>query len=247
MKVLFLDESGDHNLRVIDPSYPIFVLGGVILDREYADGPLTEAFDEFKLRMFGRTDIVLHTADIARNRNGFEDLQNAEFRAHFYRELNSLMEGLAYSVMACAIYKHQYFARYGSDAIDPYRLGLRVLVELLCDEVTADPTASGAAIIAETRGEFLDKDVQGTWEILKTRGSLYAPADVIRGIIQGLELRDKKENIPGLQLADLVVAPIGRHLLGKIDRDDWEIVERKFRRSPDGTLENYGLVTFPKQ
>ena len=30
MKVLFLDESGDHNLSVIDPSYPIFVLGGVI-------------------------------------------------------------------------------------------------------------------------------------------------------------------------------------------------------------------------
>ena len=41
MKVLFLDESGDHNLSVIDPSYPIFVLGGVIVDQDYAD--LTEA------------------------------------------------------------------------------------------------------------------------------------------------------------------------------------------------------------
>ena len=29
MKVLFLDESGDHNLSVIDPQYPMFVLGGV--------------------------------------------------------------------------------------------------------------------------------------------------------------------------------------------------------------------------
>jgi hypothetical protein len=25
MKILFLDESGDHNLSVIDPSYPLFV------------------------------------------------------------------------------------------------------------------------------------------------------------------------------------------------------------------------------
>lgn len=247
MKVLFLDESGDHNLRMIDPSYPIFVLGGVIVDREYADGPLTEAFDDFKRRMFGRTDVVLHTADIARNRNGFEELQNTVFRAHFYRELNSLMEELPYSVMACAFYKHQYFDRYGVDAIDPYRLGLRVMVELLCDEVSVDPTASGGAIIAEARGEFLDKDVQGTWEILKTRGSLHASADLIRGTIQRLDLRDKMENIPELQLADLVVAPIGRHLLGKTDRDDWEIVERKFRRSPAGILEKYGLVTFPKQ
>lgn len=36
MKVLFLDESGDHNLTVIDPLYPVFVLGGVIMDRDYA-------------------------------------------------------------------------------------------------------------------------------------------------------------------------------------------------------------------
>ena len=44
VKVLFLDESGDHNLTVIDPNYPVFVLGGVIVDQEYADGPLAEAF-----------------------------------------------------------------------------------------------------------------------------------------------------------------------------------------------------------
>jgi 23S rRNA U2552 (ribose-2'-O)-methylase RlmE/FtsJ len=38
MKVLFLDESGDHNLSVIDPQYPLFVLGGVIMDLDYAKG-----------------------------------------------------------------------------------------------------------------------------------------------------------------------------------------------------------------
>ena len=247
MKVLFLDESGDHNLRIIDPSYPIFVLGGVIVDQDYADGSLAEAFDDFKRRMFGRTDIVLHTADIARNRNGFEGLQDADFRARFYRELNSLMQELPYEVVACAIHKYDYFTRYGADAIDPYRLGLRVLVELLCDAIATDIKADGATIIAEMRGESLDKEVQATWEILKTRGSLYASADVIRETIQDLELRDKKENILGLQLADLVVAPIGRHLLGKTNKDDWGIVERKLRRSPDGFLENHGLVTFPKQ
>ena len=38
MKVLFLDESGDHNLAVIDPQYPLFVLGGIIVVKEYAEG-----------------------------------------------------------------------------------------------------------------------------------------------------------------------------------------------------------------
>jgi len=37
VKILFLDESGDHNLSIIDPQYPLFVLGGVIVDMDYAD------------------------------------------------------------------------------------------------------------------------------------------------------------------------------------------------------------------
>jgi Protein of unknown function (DUF3800) len=70
MKVLFLDESGDHNLSVIDPSYPLFVLGGVIMEEAYAREVLTPRLAEFKRQLFGREDIVLHTADITRNRNG---------------------------------------------------------------------------------------------------------------------------------------------------------------------------------
>ena len=58
MKVLFLDESGDHNLSLIDPQYPMFVLGGVIVDKDYADGPLTEQLNAFKTSFFGRSDIV---------------------------------------------------------------------------------------------------------------------------------------------------------------------------------------------
>ena len=77
-KILFLDESGDHNLNVIDSQYPVFVLGGVIIDKEYAEGQLVDALNEFKAAVFGRTDIVLHTADITRNRSGFEDMQEAK-------------------------------------------------------------------------------------------------------------------------------------------------------------------------
>ena len=91
MKVMFLDESGDHNLMRIDPQYPVFVLGGVIMDADYAAGPLREAVDDFKREIFERTDVTLHTADIARNRNGFEPLQDAVFRVGFYNRLNTLM------------------------------------------------------------------------------------------------------------------------------------------------------------
>ena len=245
MKILFLDESGDHNLTVIDDSYPVFVLGGVIVDGDYAEGPLTEAMDDFKGRLFGRTDIVLHTADIARNRNGFEGLQDAGFRNRFYDELNLLMRELTYEVVACAVRKKDYFERYGANAIDPYRLGLRVMVESLCNTLGSE--AGRGTIIVEKRGESLDRDVEDTWRILRTRGSRYTEAHTIRESIEALELRDKKENIAGLQLADLVISPIGRHILGKFDKDDWQIVEEKFRRSSDGHTSNHGLFIFPIQ
>ena len=244
MKVLFLDESGDHNLSVIDPSYPIFVLGGVIVDKDYADGQLTEAFDDFKSAMFGRTDIVLHTADIVRTRNGFEGLKNTEFSALFYAELNSLMRQLQYSVVACIIHKDEHYRHYEAYGLDPYHLGLNVLVDLFCSAVGR--SRNNGLIVAEERDKTLDSDLLRAWSILRTKGTPYTKPRVVRNTIQTLDLRGKKENLAGLQLADLVVSPIGRHILGKEDKEDWRIVEQKLRHGPNGEIEGYGLISFPK-
>ena len=135
MKVLFIDESGDHNLAVIDPQYPLFVLGGVMLEKDYAEGELTHELNAFKQEMFGRTNIVLHTADLTRNRNGFERLMETPFRERFYERLNVLMAKLRYTVVACAIRKDEHLARYGVAALDPYLLSLDVLVERLCFDI----------------------------------------------------------------------------------------------------------------
>lgn len=244
MKVLFLDESGDHNLSVIDPQYPMFVLGGVIMEVDYAKGPLTDAMDDFKRRMFGRTDIVLHTADIIRNRNGFERMKDAGFRAEFLDGLNALMRWADYRVVACTVHKTGHLARYGFGAVDPYMLSLDVLVERFCMDV--GNVARGGIIVAEKRDPVLDRGLDLAWLNLKINGTRYVQAHDIDNRMAGLALRAKSDNIAGLQLADLVVSPIGRHVLGKPDREDWRIVESKFRRSPKGRIEGYGLVCLPK-
>ena len=245
MKVLFLDESGDHNLSVIDPQYPMFVLGGVIMDQAYAEGPLTDAMNAFKREMFGRTDIVLHTADITRNRNGFERLQDPLFRKRFCECLNSLMSDLRYTVVACAIRKNDHLARYGVAALDPYLLSLDVLVERFCFDIGR--IAGRGVIVAEKRNPTLDRQLELALLNLKIQGTHYLRATVVEQRIVALNLRAKQDNIAGLQLADLVVSPIGRHLLGKPDNDDWRIVNSKLRRSRAGKVEGYGLVVLPKQ
>jgi hypothetical protein len=244
MKVLFLDESGDHNLSTIDPQYPIFVLGGVILDKDYADTVLTDELNAFKTAFFGRSDIVLHTAGIARNHDGFERLKDAVFRKEFYSALNALMRRLEYSVVACAIRKEEHLSRYGVAALDPYMLSLDVLVERFCFAI--GKISGGGVIVAERRDPTLDRELDLAWLNLKIQGTRYLRASDIGDRILGLNLRSKTDNIPGLQLADLVVSPIGRRVLGKPEKEDWRIVEEKFRRSPKGRVDGYGLVTLPK-
>ena len=212
MKILFLDESGDHNLSIIDPQYPLFVLGGVILDKAYAEGELTSRLDALKRDVFGRTDLILHTADMARNRNGFERMIAPDFRAHVYGALNAVVRDLKFTAVACVIRKDEHLARYGLAALDPYLLCLNVLVERFCFEL--GKSGSGV-IVAEKRGPTLDRELDIAWLSLKIQGTRYAKATDIETRIAGLSLRAKSENVAGLQLADLVVSPIGRHVLGK--------------------------------
>ena len=57
---------------------------------------------------------------------------------------------------------------------------------------------------------------------------------------------DKKCNAPGLQIADLVARPIGRKLLDPAQPNRaYDILERKFRRSPQGKIGGWGLKVFP--
>jgi len=63
--------------------------------------------------------------------------------------------------------------------------------------------------------------------------------------IRDLVYRDKSRNIAGLQVADLVVSPIGRHVIGKQTNEDFRIIESKFRRPDSDDYRGPGLVVLP--
>jgi len=245
VKVLYLDESGDHSLEAIDPQYPMFVLAGVIMERDYAQVELACRLKEFKMRLFGRPDIILHTADITRNRNGFEQMKGQAFREEFYGQLNNLVASLDFKVVACAIHKEAHLARYGVAALDPYMLSLDVLVERFCFEI--GNVAGGGIIVAERRNPTLDHQLELAFLNLKIQGTRFLQAAQIERKLVGLNMRAKSENIAGLQLADLVASPIGRHVLGKADHKDYRIIETKFRKDSRGRHDGYGLVILPKE
>lgn len=243
--ILFLDESGSHNLTVIDPHYPVFVLGGVLIERQYAESVVEGKVRAFKRDVFGDENLILHTADMTRNRNGFERMQDASFRERCYERLNQLMRELDYRVIACVIKKDGHLARYGVSALDPYMFSLEILVERFAHEIGRQKM--GGEIVAECRSPELDKELELAWENLRVQGSRFLSATEIRNRISGVRVRPKRENIAGLQLADLVVSPIGRFVLGKTVREDFRIVESKLRCDQRGNYWGRGLVVLPKE
>ena len=119
-----------------------------------------------------------------------------------------------------------------------------ILVERFCLEI--GNVANGGIIIAERRNPTLDHELDLAWLNLKIQGTRYLKANQIEKRITGFKVSAKSENIAGLQLAGFVLTPIGRYILGKAIKEDFRIIESKFRRSKSGQWKGYGLVVLPK-
>ncbi|MES2663549.1 MAG: DUF3800 domain-containing protein [Pseudomonadota bacterium] len=245
-KILFLDESGDHNLIAMDPQHPIFVLGGIIVYEDYAFGEMTNKLNKFKKDLFGTIDITLHTADFTRQKNGFERMKDKDFCLEFYAKLNKLISELNITVLACAIKKQQHMEKYGFEALDPYHLSLNILIERFCLDIGKNSFSSNH-IVAEARDPILDKQLDLAWVNLQTSGTHFMQAIEIKERINSLILKNKKDRIAGLEIADAIVTPIARKILKRDSKVDFEIIKNKMRKNHLGEVTEYGLVVLPKK
>jgi hypothetical protein len=188
---------------------------------------------------------VLHTVDMNDGRGIYSFLSDAKIRKGFYDDLNLLLQQWDYKVIACVVKKAELVKLHGANARDPYQYSLHILVERFCKEL-GDNLDAGF-ICAEKRGGSQDHELLREWEKIRTRGTTYASAKSIDCRIVSLDLRDKKPNLAGMQLADLVVTPVGRHVHGtpaKPNQVQWSVVESKLRRV-GRTYKGTGLIIRP--
>lgn len=248
-KILFLDESGDHSLSAIDPQFSVFALCGVIMEEDYHQKAATERLDAFKIGLFGNREIILHIADFTRNKSGFEAMSQHGFRTGFFDALQALINALEFKIVACVIKKQDHLQKYGLNALDPYLLSLSILVERFIFECGS----AGGTIVAEARNPTLNNALELAFLDLKIRGTTYISATKVQKRIRNFAIRRKSDNVTGLQIADVVATPIGRHAMGKVtyphycDQGDFfSVLRGKFRQSSDGKIEGMGLVVLPK-
>lgn len=206
MRLIYIDESGDHGVDNRNGEYPVFVLAACSFESADYLGHFLPALVEFKLRHWGHELVVLHEREIRRPQGEFSFLLNAPKRAVFLEELGRLVRCSRASIQAVAWDKRGAGRRFS------YGACLNHLLEGL-SSVAVDATPP-PPIILESRGRHED---ERTFEAL---GDL----DLKRfGAIRFIE---KKANVAGLQLADLCARPIGMRILRpeSANRAYWECV-----------------------
>ena len=212
---LFIDECGDHNLVKYDPAFPVFTLCGILVSRDNLYS-LNNDFKKLKLEIFGNTDIVIHSVDIRKWRDAFIVLKDEALRMKFFNGIERILsQNDAYIIVSCTILKEQLnkFCVRGEEE-DVYGLSLSYLIErsIFCvDNLTySNPDIT---IIVERRGKKEDAKLLNYYNGLRNRGTKWITPERLRSRIGRFEFKYKRDNIIGLQIADLIAYPVTQHIL----------------------------------
>lgn len=239
--IVFADESGDHNLAAIDPEYPMFVLALCLFLKEDYAASTAPAVLRLKFKHFGHDQIILHEHDIRKAKGPFEFLTNTARRVEFYEDLNALMQGAPFTLVAAAIQKERHRDRYNVPD-NPYHIALGFGLERVYMHLYGMGCRDGIThMLFERRGGKEDAELELAFRRVcdgQNAMNQRLPFEII--------MADKRCNSAGLQVADLVARPIGRHLLNPAQPNRaYDLLAQKFRRNPAGSPLGWGLKVFP--
>lgn len=239
---LLLDESGDHGLNNIDPGFPVFVLCGVLIsDDEY--NKMKSSINLFKNKYWGNNNVILHSRDIRKCNNEFNILFDLGVKYQFYEDLNKIMLDTDYEIIVSAIRKEEFIKKHGKLKDDVYEIALSFIMErtIFCLDGKKDVSALDIGI--EKRGINEDKKLSTHIEKIRSNGTYYVEGHRFRKIGSRPHFFSKKDNISGLQIADLLAYPIARFVINeKGVNPAFDLISGKIY-SNKGI--RYGLKVFP--
>ncbi|MFB2554772.1 DUF3800 domain-containing protein [Herbiconiux liangxiaofengii] len=239
--VVYVDESGDHELRKVNPEFPVFVLAFCIFPvQDYVD-QIVPAVQRLKFRHFGHDMVVLHEREIRKSLPPFDILLRADVRARFMDELSGIIDRARFGVVSCVINKHEFIARRGLQE-NPYHVALEYGLERVFFQLQARKQVGRTThVVFESRGKQEDR-------LLELEFRRVLDTTRIRGLAQTLAFKcaPKSANSTGLQLADMIARPIGLSVVrGEQSNRSWSIIASKIVRSPSGKTAGFGLKVYP--
>ena len=215
---IFMDECGQH-LPSKKKGFGSFVLAAVVVpDEKYAD--LDRRWKVWKARVLGSSAKIVHEPNVRKGNGPFFFSGNRERQAHAIGLMDAMISRLDFLAFACVTHRADYFEDFGEGALDgslpdhPYAMALDFLCERIVMGCQLEFGGVRAQLVAEARGPLDDARVQYEFARLHIEGTSYVSAAWFREYLEpGIEFRAKKDNISGLQIADLLARPCGEKVL----------------------------------
>jgi len=239
---LFIDESGDHGLTKINSDFPVFLLCGVLIKEDDYE-TIRQAINSLKRSIWKDKDVIFHSRDIRKCEKEFQKLFDLELKKYFYDELNKIIVQSNYTIIASAIQKDEFIKQFGKLQDDVYEVALSFVIEQAINALNDMSTEAILSIIIEKRGKREDKRLDDHFQKIIARGTGNLTSKELSNFNLTFTFKNKKENINGLQLTDLVAYPIARYVIEPNRANpSFDILEPKIYRT-NGGLD--GLKIYP--
>lgn len=240
--IVYMDESGDHSLELVDKDFPLFALAMFICKQDVYNQQIVPAVNQLKMDYFGHEAVILHSRDIRKAQGDFGFLTRPDKRDEFCAKLNRIMAEMKYTLIVTVIKKQAHIEKYGVNAANPYDLAMTFCMERLLPFLETH-NQQKVQIIAECRGKKEDDELMLSFLRVTSQGTAYNEAARFKQIDFDLKFVPKARNVVGTQLADLAAYPIARHVHNsQRPNPAYEILKSKFYNGPGWVK---GLKVFP--
>lgn len=240
--IMYLDETGDHNLTRIDPSYRVFALTGCIFERTYYDSTAQSSIDSLKVQYWGNTNVILHSYEIRKRKGSFSILMEERTRTSFLSDLSTIMGSLQYTILSGVIFKDNLVTTYVAP-MSPYTLTLEFLLERFYFFLRYK---GSGFLVAEARGSSENRKLLDDFNNYLQHGTRFVSNKELQRHIKGLQFVPKSQNVVGCQIADLAAYPIARWAIDPVKSNPaFEVLVPKIYSSPEGRYLGWGVKIFP--
>jgi len=258
---LYVDEVGTDDLtHTVKDHHRYLSLTGVAMRVDYSGAELTPNMNWIKLNVLKHdpdTPIILHRKDIMARKGGFQCLNDPVVADRFDRSIMRLIKGADYRVMTALIDKQWMLKQQHWSKTHPYHYLMEILVEKFVQFLERQRAIGD--IMPESRQGKPDQRLQQAYSDVREAGTTFIPKARIASAIRAakLKFREKKENVAGLQLCDLLAHPSHiyvRQQMGHAvapgafcQRVCTALTESKYdRASGSGKIVGYGIKHLPQ-
>ena len=214
---IYLDEVGNSDIESSDnPNHRFLSLTGVVIALDHVRDVVHPEMEAIKRRFLDShpdDPVILHRKEMLNARPPFSMLRDSTVRSEFDAALLAALLRWDYDVITVCIDKKRHKETYTTWRYDPYHYCMAVLLERY---VFLLEGADGVGdVMAESRGGREDRRLKDSYERLWEDGTDYVtgPRFAARLSSRQLKVKNKANNVAGLQLADLLAHPSRQEIL----------------------------------